>query len=261
MKSSSGRLVYRCQTSVGPVEVREDANHRWMHFGSDAVQTAMALTDVTRLVAPYTRRMMAALLFQDAPRNVALLGLGAGALARFILHHLPAARLDAVEVNPQVLAVAREFFGLPDSPRLRVFVQDAMDYLVAARDLDLLLIDLFDAARLPAALHGSPFFESCRRALSAQGVAVLNLLSRDDKEFAAVLARFRAAFAGRSLCLPVPGYRNVVVLGFAQPPEYRTRGLLTARARVLDAGSDLGLEAMVMSLFSNNPSAADRLKI
>jgi hypothetical protein len=47
----------------------------------------------------YTRGMMAFLLFQRMPRDIALIGLGGGSLAKYIHRHLPDSRLTALEIN------------------------------------------------------------------------------------------------------------------------------------------------------------------
>jgi hypothetical protein len=56
------------------------------------------------LELPYTREMMAGLLLRDPPwpRQALLIGLGAGSLAKFIYHQLPATRITVVEIDPQV---------------------------------------------------------------------------------------------------------------------------------------------------------------
>ena len=41
-------------------------------------------------------------------------GLGGGALARFMRHHWPGCRISAVEKRALVVALAREYFALPD---------------------------------------------------------------------------------------------------------------------------------------------------
>src|SRR5262245_31692994 len=51
---------------------------RFLHFDLDAVQSAMDLQRPDRLCLSYTRKMMAFLLFNRAPRRILLLGLGGG---------------------------------------------------------------------------------------------------------------------------------------------------------------------------------------
>jgi len=87
----------------------------------------------------YVQRMMAWLLFVPAPLSVhslagwhaMQLGLGAGAITKFC-HNALRMRCTAIELNPQVLAVCRNWFKLPpDGAALRVVLADAdLDYAV-----------------------------------------------------------------------------------------------------------------------------------
>src|SRR5690349_9611761 len=78
---------------------------RILYFTTAAVQSAMRLDDPEALIAPYTRKMMAFLLFLPAPRHVLMIGLGGGSLAKFCYRHLPRTRISVVEVNADVIAL------------------------------------------------------------------------------------------------------------------------------------------------------------
>src|SRR5688572_1868289 len=93
--------------------VSERYGVRSLHIGSDTVQSSMRLTRPNDLELSYTRSMMAFLLFAPEPSDVLMIGLGGGSLAKFVHHRLPAARVRAVEVNPQVVAIARQYFHVP----------------------------------------------------------------------------------------------------------------------------------------------------
>src|SRR4051812_25073219 len=62
---------------------------RNLFFSPCAVQSSMRLDDPLALVAPYTRKMMACLLFRPAPRHLLMIGLGGGSIAKFCYRHLP----------------------------------------------------------------------------------------------------------------------------------------------------------------------------
>ena len=77
------------------------------------MQSAMRIKDPFALELEYTRGMLAFLLFQPDPRDIALIGLGGGSLAKYIHRHLPDSRLTALEINAEVVAAARSYFLLP----------------------------------------------------------------------------------------------------------------------------------------------------
>ena len=52
----------------------------------------MSLDEPDALVTAYTRKMMAFLLFNPAPKRIAMVGLGGGSLAKFCYRNLPKPR-------------------------------------------------------------------------------------------------------------------------------------------------------------------------
>ena len=76
-----------------------------LSFAEDTIQTRMARWAPHRLVVPYTRGMLAALWLQPRPQCIGIIGLGGGAQAKFCRRYLPWARVEAVEADPQVLAL------------------------------------------------------------------------------------------------------------------------------------------------------------
>ncbi len=106
------------------IDIREEAGVRTLHFGSDWIQGAMRIARPWNLELDYTREMMVSLLFRDEsrfPRKVLLIGLGAASLTKFLYRHYPLAKLTVLEIEPGVVAAARQFFKLPQDPmRLKI---------------------------------------------------------------------------------------------------------------------------------------------
>jgi spermidine synthase len=165
----------------------------------------------------YTREMMASLLMREDsrfPRKVLLIGLGAASITKYLYRNFPLAKLTVVEIEPRVVAAARQFFKLPDDPkRLNIVVADGAQF-VAENDkkYDLILVDGFDEDARPGELDSLPFYQMCRSRLSENGVLAVNLLGR-SRGYATSLERLREAFDGRSLAFPSTESGNVIALG------------------------------------------------
>lgn len=209
-----GRLVFSCSDEEGPIEVVDDAATRTLHFGTSARQTTMFRREPARLALSYTQCMAVSLLFVPEPRSALVLGLGGGALVRFLLNGWADCRVDAVEKRSKIVEVARTYFGLPAGPRLRVLQGDAAEYLQASRRaFDLVLVDLHDSRGMAPVTREADFFERCRRRLNPEGVLAANLWSGARGEGARMLDRLEEAFSGRVLHLPVAGKSNRVAFG------------------------------------------------
>jgi spermidine synthase len=224
-------VLWRAADAPGAPVVYERGTVRWLEFGDGAVQSRVDMRAPHRLALPYTRAMAAALLFADAPAAALLLGLGGGAMVHFLLHHLPEVTVRAVEAEPAVIEAARRWFGVRPDPRLRIDLEDAR--LVAARPgprYDLVVLDLFDQAGLPGWMREPQIYRAARARLRNPGVLVANLWVDAADEFLHVMGGIRDAFDGRVLVLTVPGYRNLVVLGFRGGPDRFALGALYQRA-------------------------------
>lgn len=198
------------------IDIREEAGVRTLHFGSDWIQGAMRIARPWRLELDYTREMMASLLLRDDarfPRKVLLIGLGAASLTKFIYRHYPLAKLTVVEIEPRVVAAARQFFKLPEDPlRLNIVIADGSQYIAEHdKTYDLILVDGFDANARPGKLNMLPFYLMCRARLNINGILAVNLLGR-SRGHQASLERIRTSFDERALAFPSCDSGNVIAV-------------------------------------------------
>jgi len=183
-------------------QVHTRGNRRTLEFQPGDIQSEMLLSRPDALVLDYARAMMCFALFVPAPRHIVMVGLGGGSLAKFCYRHFPRTRITVLEISADVIALRAAFCVPPDDARLRIVHTCAADYLRAAPgSCDVILVDGFDAAGMPAALGSAAFYADCRRALRSGGVLVANILSYDP-EHDAIAARIASAFRGRVCDFP-----------------------------------------------------------
>lgn len=185
-------------TAAAPYQ-RDTRLHRSLHFTPEGQQSQMSKRDPHALIVDYTRTMMAFLLLRSRPRRIGLIGLGGGSLAKFCYRELPEARIDAVEVDPRVVAMRRQFHVPDDDARFHVHVVDGADFVAANRGaFDVLLIDAYDAVGIPPQLSTPRWYDDCRASLSRGGVLVANLYCADSDVH---LERLRCSFDGAVVVL------------------------------------------------------------
>ena len=234
------------------IDVSEERGIRYLHFGSPWVQGAMRIARPWALELEYTRELMLPLLLApDAewPRAVLQVGLGAASVTRFLYRHRPRARLTVVEIAPEVVAAARQFFKLPEDPaRLKLVIADGHEYLLEARQkFDLVVVDGFDEKGRAGMLDSVPFYANCRRHLAPHGFVSVNLLTR-TRTAAASVRRMREAFDGDVLELPPSAAGNVVMVAGVNRASLDAAAELRARAKRLKAGTGLDLSATLARL-------------
>jgi spermidine synthase len=218
MTKYGGTVIHSRRDAAGLIEVVETHGVRALHFGSEARQSAMALATPERLEFPYLRAMLIALVFVAEPRRILVLGLGGGSLVRFLLRHYPGVRIEVVESRTAVVDVAREYFGLPEQPGLRVRIGDGGEHLQrlmrqGAPEFDLILIDIFDDEGLAPVVPRHDFFAAVLSLLAAHGAVCINLWSSHEESFRAVMRLIKLYFPGNAFSLPVPGRGNVIGMG------------------------------------------------
>ncbi len=233
------------------IEISEHAGVRYLHFSAAWIQGAMRIQRPNALELAYTREMMAGLLLREPPwpRNALLIGLGAGSLAKFIYHKLPATKITVVEIDPQVEIVARLHFKLPDDQRrLRVVIGDGARFMLRdGEHYDYILIDGFDKEGKAGALDTEPFYQACRARLTAEGLLSVNLLGR-SRGFSASKDRIAAAFDDRAFVFPSCDSGNAIAFARDGAPVDTSFEELLERAETVRRQTGLNLTTAVRRL-------------
>ena len=148
---------------------------------TDWIQSALDLREPLRLQSSYTQAMFLSLLWQPAPGNVFLGGLGGGCLAMTLHHHFTQAKFVCVEIAAPVVRAATKFFGFQVDERLSLTLGDARQFLEQDAALyDLILLDIFcDQGVTPGHVTEPAFFSLCRERMNEGGVLAMNLGNRD----------------------------------------------------------------------------------
>jgi spermidine synthase len=236
------RLVHSCVDEEGVIEVVDDAETRSLYFGTAARQSAISRHDLDRLVLPYTRYMLSALLFCREPERVLALGMGGAVLPQFLIRAFPECEVDIVERRPKVVEVARDYFQLPASPVLHTHVTDAGQFVRTwrGRPFDLILVDLHGPDGTAPVVHEPEFFPACARLLGRRGVLSSNIWTGSTTTSTALVRAHRATVGEGHAVLPVRDRGNVILLGLPFPASSYARAAVAARARALEAR--LGIE-------------------
>jgi len=243
---------------LSPVQVSEEGGVRLLHLGGTAVQSAMRLQAPNQLELEYTRSMMGFLLFIKHPRNIALIGLGGGSMAKFMHRFMPESRLTAVEIHPEVVVAARTHFLLPaDDDRLTVITGDGSAYAHEhPNSQDVVLVDGYDANHVVQELVTAEFYQDCYAMLRPGGVAVFNLWG-SDADYPVYFHRLAAAFGAHVMQLPSETKANVIVFAFRDPLPNGSFAYLSGRADRLQADLRLEFDDFLVRMGYCNQSTED----
>ncbi|CAF0861776.1 unnamed protein product [Brachionus calyciflorus] len=125
-------------------------------------------------------------LNQDQHLRILIVGLGGGVLAMYCKNWLKNVEIDAVEIDPKIVSVAKEWFGLKEDQSTRVYVEDGLKFINEAaknnKKWDVVIIDI-NANDPTSELWGptkefldQDLLKNCKSIVSDSGMFIMNLL-------------------------------------------------------------------------------------
>jgi spermidine synthase len=250
-------IIHQELTPEGRIQVWQEDGRRSLWFDDVILQSEIQVHDPAVLPNPANRAMLAHLMFGQEPAQVMLAGGGGGAIGRWFHARSPQTRGDAVERAPSVVRIARDYFDFPPAgSHWRQHLGDVREFLGGTRRrYDFILVDLEEEQYSPRWLTEPGFLDAFRRRLSDGGILTLNLIPGGPKHYARALHNIRRVFDRRTLCLPVPGHDNQLVLAFRAAFKLEGPALAGMDARIRAAGTRWGIDFAPhwKAILANNP--------
>jgi spermidine synthase len=155
-------------------------------------QSHVDLDDPTHLFFEYIARMGHVIDQLGMPGEpITALHLGAGALTipRYIEATRPGSRQQVIELEPALVDLVRAELPLPRGASIRVRYGDARDVLGRlprglVGTVDLLVVDIFGGAQIPAHVTSLEFYRECGAFLAPDGVMLVNVADGSGAAFA-----------------------------------------------------------------------------
>ncbi len=155
-------------------------------------QSHVNLDDPTELYFEYVQRMghvIDQLRMPGQPITALHLGAGALTLPRYIEATRPGSRQQVLELEPALVDLVRAELPLPRGASIRVRYGDARATLAKLPaglrgSADLLVVDVFGGARIPAHVTSVEFYRECAAFLSPDGVLLVNVSDGSGAAFA-----------------------------------------------------------------------------
>ena len=188
-----------------------------MTFGQNKryyTESAMKLSDPGGLSVEYTRYMTLGVAYPAKLERVLEIGLGGGRTVSYLSASLPNVAILAVELDKDVVDLAKKYFGFKETARLRTVVSDGRTFLMRDNDRwDLILIDAYRGPFVPFHLLTKEFYTLVKSRLAPGGVVVQNI-EPSTMLFDSATATLRSVFPSVDL---YEGGGNVVAVGYDGP--------------------------------------------
>ena len=170
-----------------------------------------------------------------SPRKALVLGMGAGGSILTMRETAPDIRIDAVEIDEQVVEAGVRFFGIPAAADwLRIYVDDARPWLARCTErYDLIQLDMYQGGPyIPFYLATAEFFQLVNAHIAENGMMMMNVFDAGKERalLTAIVATLRTAFPTVAV-LPT-GQTNFMIFAF---PQERDLGSIRRQFTEIDA--------------------------
>jgi len=197
---TNAKVIHSERSLYRNIIVDEHQDLRCLKFNvksSETSQSCLLKSDPQKLVFNYTKLLFSSLLMVDDPKSVLIIGLGGGTMSNTIHQIYPKAQIDNVEIDPAVIAVARNYFDFLENENVRSIVQDGRIFVKRAalkkQQYDWIILDAFNGDYIPEHLMTKEFYQETKTLLSDKGVLSANTFSK-SKLFQHESATYHAVF-------------------------------------------------------------------
>ncbi len=187
------------ETPYNSIRVSQGINEenrpvRLMATDPGFAQSGTYLDNPSQLLFEYTQfYALGTVLFPHA-HQVLMLGGGGYSVPKWLLAghgglDSEKLRLDVVELDPGMTALAKTSFGLKDDPRMRIFHEDARRFIgTNTQKYDLIFVDVFNSHySIPFHMTTVEAAATLRRGLNDTGAVMMNVISALEGEGSHIL--------------------------------------------------------------------------
>jgi spermidine synthase len=202
----AGRLEYDGVSDYSHIRIRRRGDYRSLLFvrdnGEELFETKINLKAPHVLQFEYLKHLFTSYLFRPEQKDVLIVGLGGGAMVHFLNKADPALRVDVVEIDPVVVKLADEYFGVRGGGNVAIVTADGLKFIAepqSTKAYDVIYIDAFlkpsadtDSTGVPLSLRTQEFYKQLQKKLKPGGVVAFNINphANEDEEAAAMAAAF-----------------------------------------------------------------------
>jgi spermidine synthase len=178
---------------------------------------------------------------QPKIQRLLMIGFGGGQITNYLFRRFPGIEIDAVDIDGEVIRLAREYFDVPDDPRYRTHAEDGRVFVEKAPSdarWDMIMLDAFRGVFVPFHLKTREYYAALLSRLTPGGVVVANL-HKNTQMYPSDRATFDAVFPTGYAFIAESGLQTTYVASASETQlgAYDVR----AHARAIEGSFDFDL--------------------
>jgi spermidine synthase len=179
LKGKDGRLAH-VESEYNDIYVTKRRNQLIMTFqlkGWNYTESVANLEDPDDLPLHYSRVMTSAsLLYPADPKRILMIGLGGGSISTYYGRAMPDVTIDAIELDQRVIDVAKKYFAIRETSRVKFIAADGRVFLNRSKErYDLILLDAYRGGYVPFHLLTKEFYALLKDRLTPSGAVAFNV--------------------------------------------------------------------------------------
>jgi spermidine synthase len=207
------------------------------------------------LPVTYTQYMTATLAYAKDVHSILEIGFGGGRTSWYLHRFLPGVSVTSVELDPDVAALAKKYFGIKDEPNFHLVNQDGRLFLQQSKDkYDIVLIDAYRGPFVPFHLLTKEFYQLVKDHLSPGGVVGQNV-EPSTMLFDSAVKTIQSVFPQTDFYV---AEGNVVTIAYDGPAHDQADLEKSAKQRQLELNLRYPLPKMLAQRRGLDPTTIDK---
>ena len=259
IKKTSGE-IFEQESAYNYIQVIEKDGYRFLRLNDgQGIHSVWHPTDLNYggpwqefLIAPF---------FNSPPyrlgqvKNMAIIGLAAGTIARQASAVFGAIPIDGFEIDPAIIAVGRRYFGM-NMPNLNAIPQDGRVGLEhSSISYTIIAVDAYRPPYIPPHLTTQDFFRTTKNHLTSDGVLVVNVgRSPADRTLVDQIASTILTVFPSAYIIDVPGSFNTMIYATRQSTQFTNLQTNLVQLSSVSSSPQLLLESMQVAIDNVQPT-------
>lgn len=259
----SETLLEKLESPYNTIFVYEQTPYITLAFGHKHrryVESRRNPDDLTELPVPYTRAFTIALAYPQTLDSILMIGMGGGSTSWYVHEALPKAKVIAVELDEEIIRLAKKYYKLEETPRFSIRALDGRVHILRDKTKhDIIFIDAYRGPFVPFHLMTKEFFTLAKKRLKPGGVLAQNI-EPSTMLFDRAIATMVEVFDQVDL---YEADGNMVAIAYDGPKRNRQEVLAAAKARQAehlfryDLGELVKARSMMLDYDTTQPPLTD----
>jgi spermidine synthase len=215
--AAADRLLEKRESLYNNIFVFRDGDTVSMTFGQNKryfTESSIKLSDPKALIIEYAPYMTMGLAYAPKAERILEIGLGGGSIVSYLTASLPDSTIVTVELDKDVVDLAKKYFKFKETDKLRAVVSDGRKFLMRNDERwDVILLDAYRGPFVPFHLLTKEFYALVKSRLNPGGVVVQNI-EPSTMLFDSATATLHSVFPSVDF---YDGVENVVAVGYDGP--------------------------------------------